>query len=290
MTALEGAPFARDLGVTLRDDAGEHGGAGAPIAIELPFEARNTMYGHLHGGALAALIPLSTFAAMRELSPATSPAASRCTVSLHLEYLRAARKAVVAETRALRRVRELGFFETRIADTESNPIAFASSTVSELSAPAFAAAPTRTPLPLDETSTSLTHAIAAALARSPYLSRRGITLAAAVPSTVDLSLPASPANLDAWGRIHEGAALSLIDAAGATCPWTIVPSSTSVGGVTIALHAQIFGALPASSLIARATIRARNARLHWVEVTVTHEESGSVHALGTVVYRLNESS
>ncbi len=50
---------------------------------------------------------------------------------MHVGYVRAARKAVTVETRALRRVRELGFFETLITDVDGNAVADASSTVSE---------------------------------------------------------------------------------------------------------------------------------------------------------------
>jgi uncharacterized protein (TIGR00369 family) len=111
------SPYADDLSVTLhRSDA--EAASDADVAIALPFEERNTMHGVLHGGALASLVPISAFAAIHRATPAADP----CTVSLHVEYARAARKPVVAQTRAVRQVRELAFFETRMVDGEGNVV------------------------------------------------------------------------------------------------------------------------------------------------------------------------
>jgi uncharacterized protein (TIGR00369 family) len=271
-------PFAHDLSVALSPTEAE-------VAVALPFEDRNTMFGVIHGGALASLVPISTFAAVRT----SAPAAELCTVSLHLEYVRAARKPVVAETRTVRRVRELEFFETRINDSDGNAIAFATAALSQGGPPSAAvgAGPARDPL--DSSSPDVARAIQDAIAASPYLSRRQVSLTGSAPGTVALHLTAAPVNLDRDGRMHEGAAMTLIDAAGATCPYTIGPA-TGAGGATIALHVQILGPLPLTDLIARATIRARSARLSWVDVSVVSVATGELHALGTVVYRFNERS
>jgi uncharacterized protein (TIGR00369 family) len=273
------APFADDLAVALQPSA-------APVAVALPFEERNTMFGLIHGGALASLVPISTFAAIRASAPG---AADLCSVSLHIEYVRAARKAVVAETRSVRRVRELEFFETRIADGDGNAIAVASSTVSQGTLPGAAeGAPPRRE-PLDTASPEIASAIREAIAASPYLARRCVSLAGSARGIVELSLAAAPVNLDRNGGVHEGAVLTLIDAAGATCPWTVVPATAGTGGATIALHVQILGPLPAADLVARAAVRARSARVHWVDVTIVSAANADLHALGTVVYRFNEA-
>jgi uncharacterized protein (TIGR00369 family) len=94
------SPYAEDLAISVqRSDA--------DVVVALPFEERNTMHGVLHGGALASLVPISAFGAIHRAAP---DAGDLCTVSLHMEYARAARKPVVAQTRAVRQVRELGFF------------------------------------------------------------------------------------------------------------------------------------------------------------------------------------
>ncbi|HTN82320.1 MAG TPA: PaaI family thioesterase [Sorangium sp.] len=274
------APYAHDLAVTLQPSE-------AAVTLALPFEDRNTMYGLIHGGALASLVPISTFSSMRASGTAV---AELCTVSLHMEYVRAARKPVVAETRSVRRVRELEFFETRITDADGNAIALASSTVSQSGSPGAAEVAIPSQVPLDGASPKVVSAIQEALAASPYLSRRGVSLAGSGRGVVELSLSAAPLNRDRGGSVHEGAVMSLIDAAGATCPWTVVPVTAAAGGATIALHVQILGPLPAANLVARAAVRARKDRLHWVDVTVMSPATGDVHALGTVVYRFNDAS
>lgn len=277
-SAIE-APYVQDLAVTLRP--GE-----AAVALAMPFEERNTMYGHIHGGALASLVPISTFSAMRARDAA---AAELCTVSLHIDYVRAARKPVVAETRSVRQARELEFFETRVGDADGHAIALASSIVRQGISPGAAEIAGPPPGPLDGASPEIVSAIHEAIAASPFLSRRRVRLAGSARGAVELSLIAAPANLDRDGRVHEGAVLSLLDAAGATCPWTAAPTTAAAGGATIALHAQILGPLPAADLIARAAVRARKDRVSWVDVTVMSPATGHVHALGTVIYRFNEA-
>ncbi|WP_437289377.1 PaaI family thioesterase [Sorangium sp. So ce406] len=274
------APYAQDLAVSLQP--GE-----AAVVLALPFEERNTMFGHIHGGALASLVPISTSSSMHARGAA---AAELSTVSMHVDYVRAARKPVVAETRSVRRARELEFFETRITDADGNAIALASSIVRQGTSPAPAEIAGPSQRPLGSASREVVSAIQEAIAASPFLSRRRVSFAGAARGAVELSLSAAPVNLDRTGGVHEGAVLSLLDAAGATCPWTAVPATAGAGGATIALHAQILGPLPAADLVARAAVRAHKHRVHWVDVTVTSPATGDVHALGTVVYRFNEAS
>jgi uncharacterized protein (TIGR00369 family) len=269
------APFARDLAVAVVPSAD------GP-ALALPFEDRNTMFGVLHGGALASLVPIAASAAVRGRAPDAVP----CTASLHMEYVRAARKPVIATTRSIRQVRELEFFDTEISDGDGQPIAFASSVITTGAAAAALRAPAAA-APLAAGAPDLARAIQNAIAASPYLARRQVGLDGSDRGAVQLRLPAAPVNLDADGRIHEGAAMTLIDAAGATCPYT-TGAVTAAGGATIALHIQILGPLPAADLIAHATVRARRARLTSVDVAVTSAGSGALHALGTVVYRSKE--
>ncbi len=121
MLSETGSPYANDLGVKWEP------GEGDVSRVSLPFEEKNTMGGGLHGGAIASLVPLST------LGPRGGAVASGSTVSMHVCYVRAARKGVVARTRAVRRVRELSFFDTLVEGEDGSSIAYASSVVSESS-------------------------------------------------------------------------------------------------------------------------------------------------------------
>ncbi|XXX75597.1 hotdog fold thioesterase [Sorangium sp. So ce134] len=266
--------------------------------LALPFEERNTMFGLVHGGALASLVPISAHAIARE--PPRAAAAPLRTVSMHVGYVRAARKAVTVETRAVRRVRELGFFETLITDAEGNAVAHASSTVSEAGpdgAPAGSPPLADPPEgeralaePADGAEGGVAGAIRAAMAASPFLSRRRLRVLGLRRGAVEMAIDAAAINLDGDGAMHEGAVLTLIDAAGATCPWTVVPPSPGTSGATIALSAQVLGALPGDGLVARAVVRARDARICWTDVAIAGSASRIVHAFGTVVYRFSEKN
>ncbi|WP_437811207.1 hotdog fold thioesterase [Sorangium sp. So ce1078] len=284
--------YPADLGVKI-ETAGD-----AQSRLALPYEERNTMFGLVHGGAIASLVSISAHAVARE--PSRAAAGSLRSVSMHVGYVRAARKAVTVETRAVRRVRELGFSETLITDEDGNAVAHASSTVSDAGPDS---APAGSPPLLDppegelagvalsdDASGGVDGAIRAAMAASPFLSRRQLRLAGVRRGAVEMAMDAAAMNLDERGAMHEGAVLTLIDAAGATCPWTVVPPSPGASGATIALSAQILGPLPQSGLVARAVVRARDARICWTDVAVVDSASRRVRAFGTVVYRFSEKS
>lgn len=267
-------PYARDLGVEVH--AGE-----ADVRLVLPFAERATMFGVIHGGALASLVPISALASM-------ASGARAFTVSMHVVYARAARRAVTARTRVVRRVHELGFFETEVDDDEGKPIVRASATASTGSS---AEAPDEAELPAwsgASAGAEVRRAIEQGLAASPFLARRQVGLVDMGRGVVELALPAAAANLDRDGAVHEGAALALLDAAGATCPWSTATRSVGPAGATIALSAEFFGALPAGGLIARATLRVTRGAVHWVDVAVADAASRRLHARGTVVYRLGD--
>ncbi|WP_437621327.1 PaaI family thioesterase [Sorangium sp. So ce1151] len=291
-TWFKDGSYPSDLGVAVES------ADGAQSRLSLPYDERNTMFGLVHGGAVASLASISALAVARE-SPRGVAGPLR-TASLHVGYVRAARKSLTVETRAVRRVRELGFFETLIKDVDGNPVAHASSTVSEGGSDS---APADSPLPVppsegerpgaappEDAVAADAGAIRAAMAASPFLSRRRLRLVSMRRGAVEMALDAAAANLDGDGAIHEGAVLTLIDAAGATCPWTVVPPSPGASGATIALNAHILGPLPGDGLVARAVVRARDARICWTSVTVVDSASRKVHALGTVVYRFADKN
>ncbi|WP_437966630.1 hotdog fold thioesterase [Sorangium sp. So ce260] len=283
-TWFKDGSYPSDLGVKLE------AASDAQSRLSLPYEERNTMFGLIHGGAIASLVSIATHAIAREAPRAVAEPLR--TVSMHVGYVRAARKAVTVEARAVRRVRELGFFETLITDADGNAVAHASSTVSETGPDsAIADAPPLLDLPeADDALGGGAGAIRAAMAASPFLSRRRLRLVGVRRGVVEMAIDAAATNLDGNGAMHEGAVLTLIDAAGATCPWTVVPPSPGASGATIALSAQVLGALPGDGLVARAVVRARDARICWTDILVAGGASRKVHALGTVVYRFSDKN
>ncbi|WP_216215566.1 PaaI family thioesterase [Amycolatopsis aidingensis] len=264
---LGGDPFATDLGVRA-----EHLGADE-CRLTLPQHERLTGWGVLHGGAIAALAALSA----RTLTAGNRTS----TVSLHVAYTRAGREGPFpVRTHRMRAARELGFFETRIADGRGRDIAHASATVAERQAsPAIVG-------PAPQAPSGDPSGLNAAVAELPYLRRRAVEVTGADEGRVEFGMPAIERNLDAEGRMHEGAALTLIDVAGATCPWTVHTPRAGLRGATVALHAQILGPLPGAELRARARILAEGEGMTWCEVAVL-DHAERISALGTVIYRIS---
>jgi uncharacterized protein (TIGR00369 family) len=261
---LTESPFLRDLGLEAR-------GNDMVLTVTEP----HTPHGALHGGATAALALTSAEAAMRADDPAVEPSAT----SLHVTYARAGRGTTfTAATTTVRRTRELGFYQSEVRDSAGELIAGASSA---LSTNRSGSGELTRPRPLGGDPAAFT----AAMARMAYLGRRDIRVEGHEPGSVEFTMGLAERNLDAKGRLHAGAVITLIDLAGASAPWTYVPSATT--GVTVALHVQLFGGPPREPVVARAAVRARDDRMTWSDVTVWGQEDLRVCGLGHVAFRLD---
>lgn len=261
---LTESPFLRDLGVEARD-------GGIVLTVTEP----HTPHGALHGGATAALALTSAEAAMRADDPSTEPSAT----SIHVTYARAGRGTTfTAASTTVRRTRELGFYQTELRDSAGELIAGASST---LSTNRSGSGEITRPGALTGDPAMFT----AAMAPMAYLGRRDILVEGHGPGEVEFTMGLAERNLDAKGRLHAGAVITLIDLAGASAPWTYLPSART--GVTVALHVQLFGELPREPVVARAVVRARDDRMTWSDVTVWRREDLRVCGLGHVAFRFD---
>ncbi|GAB3896029.1 hypothetical protein GCM10029964_076800 [Kibdelosporangium lantanae] len=261
---LTESPFTRDLGLDAR--SGD---------IVLTVTEPHTPHGALHGGATAALALTSAEAAMRADDPEVEPSPT----SLHVTYARSGRGTTfTASSTTVRRTRELGFYQTEVRDSAGELIAGASSALSTNRAGA-GEIPRPTPLRGDPA------AITNAIAPITYLGRRDIRVEGHEPGAVDFTMGLAERNLDAKGRLHAGAVITLMDLAGASAPWTYQTSAKT--GVTVALHVQLFGELPRDPVMARATVRTRDDRMTWTDVTVWRQEDLRVYALGHVAFRFD---
>ena len=266
---LRESPFSSDMGLELHD--GES-------VLTVPHDERlTTAGGALHGGAVAALAAMSAQSVVRTSDP--SPAGPPSVVSLHVTYARAARGPSLTATPLLvRRSRELGFCEVRLTGEDGKAVAHASATLAEgrsggAPAPAF-------PAPAGDAAL-----YDAAVQGIPFTAGRGLRVTGVDPGRLEMSMDVAERNLDRDGTVHEGAVLTLLDAAGTTVAWT--GERPSDAGATVALHAQILGVLPRERLVARAEVRAGDERMRWCEVSVLNASDGRLCALGTVVYRFS---
>lgn len=274
-------PYAADLGVKV-EAVGE-----TTARFSLRHEARHAMAGTLHGGAIASLVSVTT----RAIASASAPAKSLCSTSMQVSYARAARESLTVETRLVRQAREIAFFETRMAHANGDVVAFASSVVGEGQEPAAGASPeavSEALRPQGMSASTAPEVIRRAMAAIPFLSGRELTVGEVGGGMVEVLLGPADVNLDANGCMDEGALLAILDAAGATCPWTVVSPSPGATGATVALTAQVLGPLPKEGLVARATLRAHAGRSYWSDVTISDERSRRIRAFGTVQYRLRQ--
>ena len=269
------SPFTRDLGVRWQDGD-----------LVLSYAESLTGYGTLHGGAVAALAVTSAQAAMRTANPAAAPS----TVSLHVNYARGGRGTSFATTPStVRHARELGFYSVQVCNQDGVTIANASATLTEDPREGTAEQPAGTvephpvaadpPAPFTGDPTEYDTATQAI----PFLANRGLRVERVDRGRLEMTLAPVDRNLDGDGTVHEGAALTLLDAAGATVPWTLTRSAKS--GATIALHAHFLGRLPAGALLARAGVRARDDRISWCEISLLSAAEHRLCGFGTAVYR-----
>jgi acyl-coenzyme A thioesterase PaaI-like protein len=84
---------------------------------------------------------------------------------------------------------------------------------------------------------------------------------------------------------HEGAALALLDTAGAMAAWSVVPAGPHKAS-TPAIQAQVLAPLPAADLVAFGRVVARDDEMFWCDVDVASASSLRVCARGVVLYRI----
>lgn len=257
---LRKSPFLRDIGMRWND--GE---------LLLDWQESNTGYGVLHGGVIGSLALASAQATAKSVRLRAN------TVSLHINYARAARGAsFTTSATAVRHARGLHFYAIRVRREDGSPIANASAT---LAVERHSTGTLDQPMPLPGDPAEFNTATRAL----PFLARRGIWVDGVGDGTLAMTLPSVEHNLDVDGTVHEGAVLTLIDAAGASVPWTHDRPSSS--GATIALHASILGPLPSVALAARASVRASDGQVSWCDVSVFNPVDRHLHAIGTVLHR-----
>lgn len=276
---LLGNPHAADLGVEV--EAVDETSA----RFSLRHDERHTMAGSLHGGAIASLVSVAT----RAIARTETPTRTFRSASMQVCYVRPARESLRAQTRLVRRTRDLAFFETTLEQGDGEVVAFASSVLAQGERTADDSSPTveagvrgRPDVP----ATTSSEVIGRAMAAIPFLSSRQVSVGQVAGGMAEVLIGPADVNLDYDGRMDEGALLAAMDAAGSTCPWTIVAPTSGAAGATVALTVQVLRPLPKEGLCARATLRGCDGRSYWSDVTITAVRSGEVHAFGTVQYRI----
>ena len=249
--------------------------------LRLPFREENSNPGKaLHGGCAASLAVIGAHAVARAaLGEAAGP---WHTAAVQIDYLAAAiDEDVTAHARLLRRGKEMCFVAIDVSRADGKPIAHAAAAVRGR----FGAEPATLATSPGDHGRSDPGAMGPHVGRMPYTQARGIHVEHMTGGTSRITLPASDANADAGGGVHEGALLALLDTTGAMAAW----AETGTGpykASTPALQARILAPPPREDLVAYGRMLQRDAEILWSEVEVAGATSGRVCARGTVVYRI----
>ncbi len=251
------------------------------VALALPFrETNSNPGGALHGGVAASLSVVGAQAVARgALGEGSGP---WHTVAFQINYLAAAiSEGVEAEARLLRRGKELCFVEVSVKTEEGKPIADAAVAVRGRQG----RPPIETALSKGDDGVEDPGVIGGRIGAVSFIGNRGISVELMLDGRSRLRMPWKQENGDLDGGTHEGAALALLDTAGAMAAWSVTgPGRFKASTPTIQAH--VLAPPPAHDLVAYATVTQRDEEIFWTEVEVASAVDGRVYLRGMEVYRI----
>lgn len=269
------SPYSRALGVEL------HSLEDGSAELGLPFKEDNSNPGGaLHGGVAASLSVIGAQAVTRAALGADS--GPWHTVAFQINYLAAAiNEAVVAEARLLRRGKELCFVDVAVRTGDGKPIAQANIAVRGRGG-------------LEAAQTAEVEGDDGAVDPGPigsrigavsFIGRRGIEVELMREGRSRLRMPWKEGNGDLDGGTHEGAALALLDTAGAMAAWAVTGPGRFKAS-TPSIQSCVLAPPPAEDLLAYAQVAQRDHEIFWSDVVVCSAEDRRICLRGMVVYRI----
>jgi uncharacterized protein (TIGR00369 family) len=197
-------------------------------------------------------------------------------------YLAAAKaQAIVATARRLREGKELCFVEVGVASDDGKAIARALVAVRGR----FGATAAALPETRGDDGAADPGRMGPHVSKIPFMAKIGARIEHMVDAHSRVVLPFAEANADAAGGVHEGAALALLDTAGAMAAWALTGPGPYKAS-TPALQAQVLAPPPPETLVAFGRSVHRDGEAHWCDVEVAGAESRRVCVRGTVLYRI----
>jgi uncharacterized protein (TIGR00369 family) len=274
---VESSAYSNALGVQL-DELTEEG-----AALHLPFKEENSNPGGaLHGGVYASLSIIGAQANARQvLGGDVGPFH---TTAFQINYLSAAiNEGVRAKARLLRRGKELAFVEVVCTSDAGKDVSHATLMIRGRKG----AIETSGPAPgIDAPGTNPGDMGPAIAGMVPFISERGIQIEHMEGGTARLAMPWKDAHLDnVSGGTHEGAALALLDTAGAMAGWAVTGAGPYKAS-TPSMQAQVIEIPPAEDLVAHARVAHQDNEIFYSDVEVSGVNSQRVCARGTILYRI----
>ena len=277
----ESTPYCAALGVQVEAIETDR------VRLRLPFKDENSNPGSaLHGGVVASLIDVAgTLAAWTGIDD--RPGLETSTLDLSVNYLAAAiGEPVIACAEVLRRGKEIVYSQIDVRSDAGKRIAIGLVTFRAFDRAGNPAAAERQRSAMEGGSSAGEKIRNADLfVRAPFISRLGVSVAAAHDGESVLHMPA-PAELgDGSGAIHEGALAALIDTTGALASWSLTGLDFRFKASTVGIHVN-FHAPAREDVVAHARTLRRNNEIFLNQVAVSGRDSGDVLAAGTVTYRI----
>jgi uncharacterized protein (TIGR00369 family) len=271
------SPYAAALGIEVESVGRER------ASLRLPFrEVNSNPGGALHGGVAASLAVIGAHAVTR--AALGDEAGPLHTTGLHVSYLAAAiNEAVSAEARLLRRGKELCFLDVEVATADGKAIARAAvATRARQGKP-----PATTHVALGDDGEVAPGPMGERVGKLGFIGGRGIGVELMRGGRSRLRMPWRESNGagGAGGGTHEGAALALLDTAGAMAAWSVTGPGPFKAS-TPAIQAQVLSPPPAAELVAFGRVVERDDEMFWSEVEVAEAASLRVCARGVVLYRI----
>jgi uncharacterized protein (TIGR00369 family) len=273
---VEESGFSKKLGVQVKsitEDSAE---------LFLPFrEGNSNPGGALHGGVYASMSIISAQAIARttlgsELGPFH-------TVGFQINYLSAAiSEGVTARARMLRRGKELVFVEVTCTSDAGKDVSHATMMLRGRAG----AEPNVGPVCKTAVSGDQPGDMGPAVTEMvPFIHERGIVIEHMADGEARLLMPWIEAHGDTDGNTHEGAALALLDTAGAMAGWAVTGPGPYKAS-TPSMQAQVLAAPPQQDLIAYAKVGYHDNEILYSDVEVAGKDDQKVYARGTIIYRI----
>jgi uncharacterized protein (TIGR00369 family) len=274
---IEQSGYSKQLGIGIQSLTEEE------AVLNLPFrEGNSNPGGALHGGVYASMSVVAAQAIARtvlgsEVGPFHTP-------GFQINYLAAAiNEGVSARARLLRRGKELCFVEVTVGSESGRDVSHATLMIRGRQSAANAEGPMARLSVEGDDPGQMGPAITGAV---PFIHERGITIEHMADGQARLSMPWLDSHGDSVsGGTHEGAALALLDTAGAMAGWAVTGPGRFKAS-TPSMQAQVIAAPPKGDLIAHASVAYRDNEIFYSEAEVVGAEDGRVCAKGTILYRI----
>lgn len=234
----------------------------------------------LHGGVAASMVTLAAGAVARAaLGAASGP---WHTAAVQIGYLSAAlHEGVRADARLLRRGKELAHVEVDVTSDSGKAVAKGLVTVRGR----FGEDAVPTPAATGDDGEADPGPMGPFIGSVPFHGALGLTVEHMAGGRSRIVMPATPANGDAAGGVHEGAVLALLDTTGAMAAW----AETGPGrykASTPGLQARILEPPPAGDLVGFGRVLHHDRELLFCDVEICRAADRRLVAHGTVNYRI----